>query len=164
MMTPMKFHKELTYDADPATVHAMLADPAFREKVAAAQEVVSVEVTVTPAGDGFSLVSDQVQNTSGLPAIAKKIAGDTTRAVIAEEWADATGGTVTITAPGKPTRADGTVALRAAGSGTTQVVDLDVKVKVPLLGGKLEQLMVDTIGDGYDVEHRVGVAWLGGER
>ncbi len=164
MMTPMKFRKELTYDADPASVHAMLADPAFREKVAAAQEVVSVDVRLTPAGDGFSLVSEQVQNTAGLPAIAKKITGDTTKAVITEEWPDATGGSVTITAPGKPTRAEGTVALRPAATGTTQTVELDVKVKVPLIGGKLEQLMADTIGEGYDVEHRVGVAWLAGER
>ncbi len=160
----MKFRKELPYDADPDAVFAMLADPAFRERVAAAQEVISADVRLTTSGNGFSLVSTQEQNTSGLPAIAKKIAGDSTTAVITEEWADASGGTVSITAPGKPTKADGTVSLRAAGAGTTQVVELDVKVKVPLLGGKLEQLMVDTIGEGYDVEHRVGVAWLEGER
>jgi len=39
-----------------------------------------------------------------------------------------------------------------------------VKVKVPLIGGKLEQLMADTIGSGYDVEHEIGRAWLAGER
>ncbi len=45
MMSPMKFRRELSYDADPAAVFAMLSDPAFREKVAATQQVISVDVT-----------------------------------------------------------------------------------------------------------------------
>ena len=51
-----------------------------------------------------------------------------------------------------------------AGAGTTEVVELDVKVKVPLIGGKLEQLMADTIQDGYDVEQTVGREWLAGTK
>ena len=160
----MKFRKELAYDATPEAVFAMLSDPAFREKVAEAQEVVSVEVRLTPTSDGFSLVNDQVQNTKDLPALAKKIAGDTTQAVITEEWSTPTGGSLSITAPGKPTKAEGTITLQPAGAGTSELVELDVKVKVPLIGGKLEQLMVDNIEAGFDVEHRVGQAWLAGER
>ncbi|MGA8847281.1 MAG: DUF2505 domain-containing protein [Nocardioides sp.] len=160
----MKFRHELSYDAPPADVYAMLADPAFREKVAAAQEVVSAKVTLTPNGEGFDLVSDQVQNTSGLPTIAKKIAGDTTQAVLTEHWGDARGGSLEITAPGKPTSAKGTIALLEAGTGTTEVVELEIKVKVPLIGGKLEALMADTIKDGMETERAVGTAWLAGER
>ena len=160
----MKFRKELAYDADPEDVFAMLADPGFREKVAQAQEVVSVDVTLTPSGRGFSLVSDQVQNTKDLPAIAKKITGDTTQAVITEEWSEPSRGSISITAPGKPTKAEGTITLQPSGTGTTEVVELEVKVKVPLIGGRLEQLMADNIDSGFDVEHRVGQAWLEGER
>ncbi|WGX95155.1 DUF2505 domain-containing protein [Nocardioides sp. L-11A] len=160
----MRHSRELPYDAAPEEVFAMLADPAFREKVGAAQEVVSIDVTVTPAGSGFTLVSDQVQNTAGLPAIAKKIAGDTTRAVVREEWADACSGTIEITAPGKPTRAVGTIRLTPTGAGTTYVQELEVTVKVPLVAGKLEKLMADNIDAGLTVEHAVGVAWLKGER
>lgn len=163
MMCAMRFHHELTYAAPPDVVFAMLADPAFREQVAREQGVLSVEVTLTPHDDGFSLVSDQVQNTAGLPAIARRIAGDSTRAVITEEWTSAAGGSIEITAPGKPTRATGTITLEPEVNGTREVVDLDVKVKVPLLGGKLEKLMVDTIEEGYEVEHQVGTAWLAGE-
>ncbi len=160
----MKFRKELAYDADPEDVFAMLSDPAFREKVAHAQEVVSVDVRLTPSSGGFSLVNEQVQDTAGLPALAKKIAGDTTQAVITEEWSSAAGGSISITAPGKPTKAEGTITLRPGTTGTTELVELDVKVKVPLIGGKLEQLMVDNIDSGFDIEHQVGQAWLAGER
>jgi uncharacterized protein YndB with AHSA1/START domain len=164
MMSAMRFRKELAYDADPEDVFAMLSDPAFREKVARAQDVVSVDITLTPSSGGFSLVSDQIQNTKDLPAIAKKIVGDTTRAVITEEWSEPARGSVSITAPGKPTTAAGTVTLQSGATGTIEVVELEVKVKVPLIGGRLEQLMVDTIDAGLEVEHRVGDAWLAGER
>lgn len=160
----MKFRHELAYDASPADVYAMLADPAFRTKVCEAQQVVSHDITLTPSGAGFTLVNDQVQNTAGLPAIAKKIAGDTTRAVINEDWKDASGGSLEITAPGKPTSSKGTITLVERNGGTVEVVELEVKVKVPLIAGKLEALMADQIQAGMDIEHTVGAAWLAGER
>lgn len=160
----MKFHRELAYEAGSDEVFSMLVDPAFREKVAAAQDVVSIEVTSIPKGAGASILIDQVQNTAGLPAIAKKIAGETTQAVVREEWVDGSAGTVEITAPGKPTRAAGEVRLVSAGGTTRHVFDLEVTVKVPLIGGKLEKLMADNIDAGMTVEHSVGVAWLKGNR
>lgn len=160
----MRFRHELTYDAPPAEVFAMLSDPAFRERVAAAQEVVSAEVRLTPRGEGFDLDMDQVQNTAGLPAIAKKIAGDTTEVTLQERWADATGGTLEIIAPGKPTSASGTISLAPRGAGTVETVELEIKVKVPLIGGKLETLMADNVRQGMDVEQTVAAAWLAGEK
>ena len=142
----------------------MLTDPVWREKVGVAQGVVSSDVTVTPEGDGCRVVVDQVQNTSGLPAIAKKIAGDTTRAVVTEVWTSRTAGTIEILAPGKPTKAVGTVSLESDGETTRHVTDLEVTVKVPLVGGRLEHLMADNIGKGLEVEEAVGVAWLEGDR
>lgn len=165
MMSPMKFTHELTYDASPAEVYAMLSDPTFREEVCAAQQVVSAAVTLTPRGaDGFHLVVDQVQDTAGLPSIARKITGDTTQAVVEEDWTGPSGGSVSVTAPGKPTSATGTVALEPTATGTREVVELDVKVKVPLVGGKLEALMADNIKKGLEVEQTVGTAWLAGGR
>lgn len=163
-MCAMRFRKELVYDADAEDVFAMLSDPGFREKVARAQEAVSVDVRLTTSSGGFSLVTDLEQNTKHLPAIAKKITGDTTRAVLTEEWSSPSGGSISITAPGKPTTAQGTITLESDAIGTREVVELEVTVKVPLIGGKLEQLMADNIGSGYDVEHRVGQAWLDGEQ
>ena len=163
-MSAMEFRTELSYDASPDEVFAMLSDPAFRQQVAEAQGVVSVDVRLTPAGDGFTLVSDQVQNTAGLPAIAKKIAGDTTQAVVTEEWRSRTAGSIAITAPGKPTSANGTITLAPDGEGTVEIVELDIKVKVPLVGGKLEKLMADNIGQGLEIEQTVGAAWLEGDR
>jgi len=164
MMAPMHFHHELAYDASPDEVYEMLADPAFREKVSAALYVVSAEVAIDRRAEGFSLVNDQVQRTDGLPSFARKFAGETTRAIQIEEWPDSAGGSLRIDAPGKPSSIVGTIALVPAGAGTTEVVELEIKVKVPLIGGKLEGLLEDQVRNGMDAEHEVGQAWLRGDR
>ena len=164
MMAAMHFRHELAYDASPDDVFEMLADPAFRERVAAAQDVVSAEVAVVATPEGFNLTIDQVQRTDGLPSFARRFAGDTTRAVLLEEWPDRTGGSLRIDAPGKPSSIEGTVALIGEGSGTTEVVELEIKVKVPLLGGTLEGLLAEQVRRGLDVEHEVGRTWLAGGR
>jgi uncharacterized protein YndB with AHSA1/START domain len=162
MMAAMHFRHELSYDATPDEVFEMLADPAFREQVSAAQEVVSADIAIDRTGEGFNLTNDQVQRTAGLPSFAKKFTGETTRAIQVEEWPDAHGGSLRIDAPGKPSSIQGTIALLADGDGTTEVVELDIKVRVPLIGGKLEGLLADTIRKGIEIEQEVGRAWLSG--
>jgi uncharacterized protein YndB with AHSA1/START domain len=164
MMSPMKFRHELSYDASPAEVFEMLADPAFREKVGGALDVVSAEISVERDGDGFRLTNDQVQRTEGLPSFAKKIAGDTTRVIQTEEWSSPTLGTLRIDAPGKPTSMAGTIELVPDGAGTVEVVELEIKARVPLVGGKLEGLMAEQVRDGMDTEREVGRAWLKGNK
>lgn len=164
MMCAMKFRNELTYDASPADVFEMLADPAFREATCAAQDVISVEVEIERSGNGFTLTVDQLQNTDDLPGFARTFAGSSTRAIQREVWADSTGGTLVIEAPGKPTEMKGTITLRDEGSGTREIVELEIKVKVPLIGGKLEKVMAEKIKAGMDAEHRTGIAWLNGDR
>lgn len=164
MMCAMKFRHELMYGASPAAVFEMLATPAFREATCAAQDVISVDVEIERSGNGFTLTVDQLQKTDDLPGFARTFAGSSTRAIQREVWADSTGGTLAIEAPGKPTEMKGTITLRDEGSGTREIVELEIKVKVPLIGGKLEKLMADKVKAGMDAEHRTGIAWLSGDR
>ena len=39
-----------------------------------------------------------------------------------------------------------------------------MKVSLPLVGGKLEQLIADVLGSALRNEQRVGRAWLAGDR
>lgn len=158
----MKFRHELHYDAPPAAVFEMLADPEFRQAACAAQDVISSEVTLERDGNGFSLVVDQMQRTDDLPSFARTFAGSSTHAIQREEWADTTGGTLQIDTPGKPSTLKGTITLRPEGSGTIEIVELEIKVRVPLIGGKLEKLLGDKVAAGMDAEHGVGVPYLQG--
>ncbi len=158
----MKFRHELTYDAPPDEVFAMLADPAFRRQACAAMEVISADVQLDPDpdGEGFTLVIDQLQNTKDLPGFARTFAGDSTQAIQREVWPSRRSGSLSIDSPGKPASATGTIRLEPAGAGTTEIVELEIKVKVPLIGGKLEKLMADRVAAGMDLEHTVGTTWL----
>ena len=162
MMCAMKFRHEVRYDAPPEAVFEMLADPEFRQRACEAQDVISADVSLERSGDGFSLVVDQLQKTDDLPSFARSFAGSSTQAIQREEWADSTQGTLRIEAPGKPTSANGTITLEPDGPGTREVVELEIKVKVPLIGGKLEKLMAEKVTAGMDAEHEVGVAYLEG--
>ncbi len=164
MMSGMKFTHSVRYDAPAADVFAMLASPSFREKSSARMGVLSADIQVTTKGEGFSMVIDQVQATEGIPSFARKITGDTTRAIQREEWADACGGSLEIETPGKPTSLKGRLSLSEYDGVTTETMAAEIKVKVPLIGAKLEALMSDLIKKGMEKEHEAGVEWLGGER
>jgi len=156
----MKFRHELSYDAPPAKVFEMLADPDFREQACAAMEVISADVQLDRDGEGFNLVIDQQQNTKDLPGFARTFAGESTQAIQREVWLGPTTGNLSIESPGKPASASGTIRLEEDGSGTREVVELEIKVKVPLIGGKLEKLMAEKVAAGMDVERTIGVVWL----
>lgn len=160
----MLLRHEISYDAPLSDVFAMLSDPEFRQVSATAMGVISADVMITPSGEGISVKIDQVQPTEGVPGFAKKFAGETTRAVQTEEWVSPAGGTITIETPGKPTSIKGTLSLSEAAGRTTETLEVEVKVKVPLIGGKLEKLMAELVTKGMDKEQVAGAAWLGGQR
>jgi uncharacterized protein YndB with AHSA1/START domain len=163
-MSAMKLRHEISYDAPAADVWTMLSDPAFRQKSCEAMGVLSSTIAIEPVGEGMKVRIDQVQRTEGIPSFAKKFAGDTTEAVQVEEWSDREHATLQVTAPGKPTEIHGTLTLRDGGGRTVEVFDGEVRVKVPLVGGRLEGLMGDLFRKGMDKQHEAGAAWLVGAR
>ncbi len=88
----MKFSHQMTYDAPPTEVRAMLADPAFREKVCAAMKATRHDVSVEESGSGMTVLVDQTQPANGIPSFAKKFVGDEIQIVQREEWGGATDG------------------------------------------------------------------------
>jgi hypothetical protein len=163
MMSAMRLRHELAYDAPPADVIAMMSDPLFWERVGEANDVISWTPTVTTEAEGTRVVIDEQQRTAGVPSFAKKIVGESTRVVITQVWWGQQA-SYEIETPGKPTRVRGTATVSPNGTGAVLVYDLDVKASVPLIGGKLEKLVVDLTREGFDKEQTVGAAWLAGER
>lgn len=159
----MRLRHELAYDAPPADVLAMMSDPLFWRKVGEANDVISWTPTVTTEPGGTRVVIDEEQRTAGVPSFAKKIVGESTRVVITQVWRGQEA-SYEIETPGKPTRVRGTATVAPNGTGSVLVYDLDVKASVPLIGGKLEKLVVDLTTEGFDKEQTVGAAWLAGER
>jgi hypothetical protein len=160
----MKFSHQMTYDAPPADVQAMLADPAFREKVCAAMNAVRHDVDISGSGAGMKVVVDQTQPADGIPSFAKKIVGEQIQIVQRETWKDASNAELVVEIPGKPGDFQGGIDLAGDDDGTVETVAGDIKVKIPMLGGKLEGLIGDLLKSALKSEQRVGRAWLAGDR
>jgi hypothetical protein len=58
----------------------------------------------------------------------------------------------------------GTAHLTEDPDGTTETVNLTVKVNIPLVGGKIEGLIADLLSKALRAEHRTGVEWLAAGR
>lgn len=151
-----KLTKKLTYDATAEAVTAMLDDPEFRESVLQQQKVVRGSATV----DGDVVTIEQVRAGDDLPSFARSFVGDEILIVQTENWTSPTSADVRLTIPGKPGEAVGTLQLVESGATTTETVELDVSVKIPLVGGKIEKLIAGIISSALDVEQRVGREWL----
>lgn len=160
-----KVSEELRYDgATLDQVHEMLADPAFREKVCDHQGVLRRTVQVRKDGNAMTVSIDQVQAAQGIPGFAKKFVGDEIHIVQTEDWAAPAKGSLHLSIPGKPGEMAGTALLTEDPDGTTETVNLSVKVNIPIVGGKIEGLVADLLSKALRAEHKVGVAWLAGRR
>ena len=151
-----KLTKKLTYDATAEAVAAMLDDTGFREEVLERQRVVRGSAVI----DGDVVTIEQVRSADDIPSFAKKFVGDEILIVQTENWTSPTSADVRLTIPGKPGEAVGSMELVEFGGTTTEVIDLDLTVKIPLVGGKIEQLIAGIFSHALDVEQKVGREWL----
>lgn len=149
---------DLTYDAPIDAVMRMLLEPAFREAVCEAQHATSHRVESAPP----VMHVEYTQQVRGLPAFATSFVGDSISVVQDETWSGHAA-KVTIRIPGKPGTVTGTFTVAERSGTTVESARLDVTVKMPLVGGRLESLIVDLLRKGLVREERTGREWLARE-
>jgi hypothetical protein len=85
----------------------------------------------------------------GVPSFLERFLPAEGRATQTEVWGPLTNGVrearFTIDIPGTPARIGGTMRIEPVGTGSRYTLDGEVKVPVPLLGGKVEGVIVDII-------------------
>ena len=154
----------LSYPATTvADVYAMLGDPAYRKAVGDYQKVTDFACDITPVDGGMEVRLEQAYGTDRIPAFAQRLVGSEIRFVQEESWSSPSAADVHVTIPGKPGDMTGTTTLTQAGDDVVQQIDLAVKVSIPLVGGKVEDLIAGFIGKAFQAENKVGVKWLRGE-
>lgn len=158
MMGAMDITTNLVFPADPATVFAMITDPGFLEDVAA--EAGATNCTVTVNG----LVTTSARSLRA-PAEAEKITGPTINLVETRTWSEpgpdgSRTGTLDLKVPGQPITMDGRITLQPAGDHTRVDITGELKVKIPLIGKKLEKMAAPAVKDGIRAEERVGLRRL----
>ncbi len=159
----MRFQHENHYDASPDDVVAMQTDQAYRASLKSRTRSAGHSVTVTDEGDATVVEVDQRLRTQGIPSFAQKLVGETIQLVQRERW---TGNHATfeLSIPGKPGHLRGSVVVEAEGDGAVERVSGEAKASIPLVGGKIEKLLVDMIVQSLERSQTRGAAWLAGER
>jgi uncharacterized protein YndB with AHSA1/START domain len=141
-------HVTHDFDADVETVYALASDPDFIRRKYADQGATDIALdTELRGGNPKHVIKRKV--TVDLPGFAKKVMSPTNTVVQTDDWAAAgpDGSRVciySVDVQGVPSRINGTVTLSPHDGGTRQDIEAEVKVSIPLLGGKLERFAVDS--------------------
>ena len=160
------FTHEQRYAADPATVMAMLADPAFVERKCARTGSIDTTVAVDQPSDGTIVISATrvLPLPDDMPGPARTLVGDSVTVTEVQTWtAPAPDGSRTA-----QVRADfagqvaftATMSLMPAGSGSTVALSGSLKASIPFIGGKIEKTVAEQTVRYLDEEQRVGSEWL----
>lgn len=162
-----KLTETMTFDAKCADVFTMMTDEAYvAEKISGTG---GSEPTISVVKQGSDVVVEAGRNLPAqVPSFMKSFVGDAIRVDEVDRWspADELGARtaqVAIDFAGTPANATGTLDLRPAGDGAEVVVNFEVKASVPLVGGKIEGVIVDQITRAIRKENEIGANWLAGK-
>lgn len=154
------------YPADVEQVLAMLADEEFlRHKAEALGHRDFAVLDISETG-GTTTITTKRTVPVALPDFARKFLSPTNETTQTDVWnapaADGSrDGVWNIAVAGAPVRMSGTVRLGPAGStGCTNTIRGQLKVAVPLVGGRLEKMLVEQTGRVIDAEGEFGRRWL----
>jgi len=158
----VRFEHVNSYPAPAAEVLEMLTSREFREQVCTYQEALEHTIRIDGSGAGTTVEIDRTQSMKGAPSIATKVVGDTVRVVQRERWTTGDTAEFSMEIPGKPGHLRGTIRLVPNNDGgTDEVFSGDVKVGIPLVGGRLESMIDNILRRALRREGRVGASWLG---
>lgn len=166
----MRYSHAMTYDADPATVYAMLVDQEFQARRATTGNPESSEARVERGPGDAATVTVTRRISQGVPSFVAKLAGGSLTLTELFRWPEATdaaeaaahgrSGRLDAAIEGQPAGVTGTLALAASGGRTTVTLEADIKVRVPLVGGKIERFVAEMLDKLMRAEHDLGRAWL----
>lgn len=152
---------QLTYpDTTIGRVVEMLGDPDFREAVAEHQQAVRSSADMSGSGAGSTARIEIVHGTDHVPSFARKFVGDEIAIVQDETWTSDTHADILVAIPGKPGDMTGTFDLAQVGDDVVVDVVLTVKVNIPFIGAKVEDLVAGLMTKAYRAENSVGLTWL----
>lgn len=143
----MKLSYTITIPKDKATVLKMFCDPAYHAELQKALGALDFkQLEHVDDGRKFRIKMGYDVPAAGLPGFAKKILGERSSCVQEESWDRTTGkGEVTIQVKNLPGTIRSTNTLTESGGTSSKTFNWEVNVKIPLVGGKIEELIGEDI-------------------
>jgi hypothetical protein len=140
---------EHDYAADVETVYALISDPAYIERKYVAIGGRDVAVDRSERDDGGCEVVTKRTVSVDLPGFAKKVLTPSQTTIQTEVWSGAAADgsrrcTYGVEVQGAPGSISGAHTLTPSSTGSHHVIDIEIKVSLPLIGGRLEKLAAET--------------------
>lgn len=153
----MKFDDEHKFTKPPATLLKMFTDRAyFERKYTALAGIKDFEVLECEAsGTHFHITHRSAQKADiPLPDFARKFVSDSMIVTQTDTWDTATGiGRLDVAVKGMPMKISCEMKVEASGKGSVNRFKWNVSSGIPLIGGKLERLLVDDIKTKSVTDH-----------
>jgi hypothetical protein len=158
-MSAMDLQKDISLPADPTAVLRLWLDPAFHQRRCEAAHAVRYEVSVEPEGATTApatVTTSRDLPTDRLPDLVRSFVGQTLTLVERIEWTDAASAAVSVRVEGAPITLNGAYALGPGPDGGSRLaVRAAVKATVPLVGGKIEKMVMPVMQSALDADERL---------
>jgi len=161
----MKISANIDYAATPEAVFAMLANEDFQTRKCTANGAHRHTVSITTQGKRTLIVTTRDLPTDGFPSFVRSMVGDTLAVTETQDWGPAgtdgnRQGRLTVDIEGAPVDLAGTLSLAPGGQGSVEIVQGDLKARMPLIGGQIEKAAATAIESAIRVESETGKSWL----
>lgn len=138
----------------------VLTDPSFlQDKLRAVGGPQAELVSRTENEREVTLVVRQTVLAQTLPSLVRSLLPGDLTITRAEYWTGLEGG-VHASVDSAPAKIVGRMWLEPDTAGSILAMQLEATVKLPLIGGKLEKAITDSVSKLIDVEHGFTVSWL----
>ena len=164
-MSAMDVQKDISLPVAPAEVLRLWLDPAFHERRCEAAHAVRYEVSVDPVGATTAPATVSTSRdlpTDRLPDLVRSFVGQTLTLVERLEWTDDTSAAVNVRIEGAPITLVGAYALGPdADGGSRLAIRAEVKATVPVIGRKIEKMVLPVMQSALDADERLAREALG---
>lgn len=160
----MKFQEDYAYPAAFDRIWKMYQDPDYTVKRLAAAHLDEAQVQVGGDDSKFRVEVTALIPASDLPSVAQRFVKSDVQVTLVEEWtrsgADAATGTSVIKAKGAPVSFTSQSTLTGSEEKTQRSMNGDVKVSVPLVGGRIEKEAIKYVPRLVQGELEASAEWL----
>lgn len=163
---PRSFDMAADYDGSVEQIHQAFGDEQYwlQRLAQSGADTVSLDSMTHDADGTLDVVTTQTLHADRLPGVVTQFHRGDLIFVREERWTPVTDGRSTATVKGSVTGApatlSGTMVLLQTGAGSRLEVNATVEVRIPLVGGKVENFIGAQLKDLLSTEQQFTTAWI----
>lgn len=161
----MGFTVKHSYSTDANTLFKTFTDKEYLVKKFEACGATNVTIEKCEENNGEFLIVCTRDVPSNPPGFAKKFLKSTNTITETDVWqitdGDVRNGTFTIDIKGAPIKVNGTLKITADGDGCANEIETNVKVSIPLIGGKIAKFVEEDTKNSLDEDYKFTKGYVG---